>query len=65
MQLPTSRSWKRRKVSSIPTEPAVSKEFGAGVWSKLFFVWMSPLMSVSMTENIVNASAAAEYVVLI
>jgi hypothetical protein len=38
--------WRWGKVQPIPSERQVSKEYGAGFWSKLAFSWMNEHMSV-------------------
>ncbi|TKA35153.1 hypothetical protein B0A54_13948 [Friedmanniomyces endolithicus] len=37
---------KRKKLPPIPESRAVSREYGAGFFNKLYFQWMAPLMSV-------------------
>ncbi|KAK1071384.1 ATP-binding cassette transporter yor1 [Friedmanniomyces endolithicus] len=37
---------KRKKLPPIPETRAVSREYGAGFFNKLYFQWMAPLMSV-------------------
>ena len=36
----------------VPRERIVSREYGASVFSKMYFQWMSPLMKVSKKELI-------------
>lgn len=47
MRLDIGPFWKRSKNASVPTEREVSREYDAGIWSQIFFMWMSPLMTVS------------------
>jgi ATP-binding cassette, subfamily C (CFTR/MRP), member 1 len=37
---------KYRKIPSIPKERAVSREYGASLWSVLTFSWITPIMTV-------------------
>lgn len=52
-QEPEKQSWRRRLnplrwggIPEIPKERIVSREYGANFFSKLFFNWMTPLMTV-------------------
>lgn len=47
------KTWKQKlnplrwgKIPEIPKEPIISREYGASIFSQVFFNWMTPLMTV-------------------